>query len=115
MGEKTRGKIKSFNFDGQTEINTGLAYSICIRRPNDACGMTLNSLTFALPATAGCSSGTEIVDAENENVCCTVPEAPPGVNFLGFPSISDGRTRNTMRGTSFVEKPWVQEASLLDA
>ena len=30
--EKTRGKIKSFNFDGQTEINTGLAYSICIRQ-----------------------------------------------------------------------------------
>ena len=80
-----------------TLFNGSWSYLIC-RRPNDACGMTLNSLTFALPATAGCSSGTEIVDAENENVCCTVPEAPPGVNFLGFPSISDGRTRNTMRG-----------------
>jgi len=119
---ESRGKLKSLNFDGQSEVSTGLGYSICIRRTNDACGMTLNALTFSLPASPYCLSGEETIDCygglvseeameqakAKMTVCCTGSWDKeekefrlPGVNFFGFAGFADGQAMQTMRGSAY--------------
>jgi len=111
--EDNRGKLKSFNFDGYSEVNTGLDYSICVRRTNDACGMTLNSLTFSLPASPYCLSGEESIDCYGGlgsevdpakwTVCCTgsTESRLPGANYFGFDGLGDGAAMRTMRGAAY--------------
>ena len=87
------------------------------RRPNDACGMTLNALTFSLPASPYCLSGEEAIDCYGGlvsntameqakgkmTVCCTGSRdgALPGANYFGFAGFTDGQTMRTMRGSSY--------------
>jgi len=111
--EDNRGKLKSFNFDGDSEVSTGLDYAICVRRTNDACGMTLNALTFSLPASPYCLSGEESIDCyggldrevdpDRWTVCCTgSTEAKlPGTNYFGFDGLGDGTAMRTMRGEAY--------------
>ena len=69
------------------------------RRTNDACGMTLNSLSFSLPASPYCMSGEASctgglvgeVDPSKWTVCCTGSESRlPGTNYFGFDGLGDG-------------------------
>jgi len=111
--DDNRGKLKSFNFDAESEVSTGLDYAICVRRTNDACGMTLNSLTFSLPASPFCLSGEESIDCNggllsevasaNWTVCCTGSTAStfPGINYFGFDGLGDGAAMRTMRGDEY--------------
>jgi len=114
----TRGNLKSFNFDGRSELALNLNYAICVKRPFDSCGMTLNALTFSIPASVMCLPGNVAVDsgAETPSPCCTGvgtiddkkkhpkdPKLPygPGVNYLGFSALSDGAARQTGRGQDY--------------
>jgi len=104
-----RGSIQSFNFDGQSEIGTGLNYAVCIERPFDGCGVTLSFRKFSFPASAACIDGTAAVDGTE--LCCTVPRDPapvdmsvqatePGPSYFGFSATSDGASLATQRGNS---------------
>ena len=87
------------------------------RRANDACGMTLNSLTFSLPASPYCLSGEESIDcygglvieaamyqaSAKWTVCCTgsTESRFPGINYFGFDGLGDGAAMRTMRGSAY--------------
>jgi len=70
---KSRGTIKSLNFDGISEINLNYDYSICVKRPVDTCGVTLKAISFSLPASPVCLPGDVNVDIAAGALCCTVP------------------------------------------
>lgn len=57
-----RGQLRTFSFDSKSEVMKGLDYAVCIGRDDKVCGMTLNALTFSLPASPGCLTGDNIVD-----------------------------------------------------
>merc|ERR1719186_1538736 len=80
--------------------------------------MTLNALTFSIPASVMCLPGNVAVDSggETPSPCCTGvgtiddkkkhpkdPKLPygPGVNYLGFSALSDGAARQTGRGQGY--------------
>ena len=83
--------------------------------------MTLNALTFSLPASPYCMSGEESIDSygglvskqamelarAKMTVCCTGSWNKEkkfrlsGVNFFGFAGFADGQTMRTMRGSSY--------------
>jgi hypothetical protein len=93
-----KGTIQSFNFDGSAPFPNNLDYTICIRNPPNACGLTLSAVRFDIPTTTkACANGADAI--YKDAACCTadLKEHDGVVKYLGVDGTSDG----TISGTKY--------------